>query len=443
MESKKQILLIEPLLRTKYKGLYDDFGKQYDLPYGLLAIGSYLDTKGIESKIISMDYETDSLKKSDEEVLKQYLFESKPDIVGFTSYTLQYEDVKRLTGIVRKQDPDIKVVIGGHHAMHQPEKVLETGLFDVVIVGEGEKTLEEYITKISRGDSIRDIKGIVYLDDKELIKTSKRERIQGEEIVTPDYSLLPKELVKDASLEIITSRGCPYDCFFCSSTAQYGRKVESRSLDSVKKEIETLVKEYDQKEIGILDETLHARKDFDEFIQMLKELHEDYGVTYLAQTRADMVLKDPESLASMKEAGIVSLLIGAESASDKVLSAMGKRHSYEIIPKALEEIKKAEIKTGTFWIVGHPGSSYEEEMKTKQAIDDLLQRDLSDYTEVNIFVPYARTKASRDKRIKKIDSDFVKFDRMTEAVFDLQGFPREKIKQAYLEIVSVLEKHGK
>jgi radical SAM superfamily enzyme YgiQ (UPF0313 family) len=438
---RDNILLVDPLLRTKYNGLLDDFNKKYDIPYGLLAIGSYLKTKGIESKIISMDYETDSRNQSDQDVLKQYLVENNPKVVGFTSYTLQYEDTKRLANVVNVFNPDIRVIIGGHHAMHQPEKVLETGLFDAVVLGEGEKTLEEFVSRLYSNEPIEDVKGIAYLNNDEIIINKTKERLEGGEISIPDYSLLPKELVKNANIEIMTSRGCPYDCSFCSSPAQYGRKVKTRSLDSVKSEIENIVRDYGHERIGILDETLHARKDFKELMQTLKEVHNNFGVEYLSQTRADLVVKNPSSLRLMKDTGIVSLIIGAESASDIVLKEMNKQSSYENVPKALELIKSAGIKPGTFWIIGHPGSSYKEEMKTKQAIEELLKKDLSDYTEANLFIPYLGAKASKDPRITKIDSDLSKFNRTSEPVFDLEEFSKEEIKQAYIDIIRVIKRY--
>jgi radical SAM superfamily enzyme YgiQ (UPF0313 family) len=439
---ENKIILVDPLLRKKYDGLYDDFGKQYDVPYGLLAIGSHLEAQGVDSKIVSMDYETDSKKLSDEDVLKQYLRDNNPKVVGFTSYTLQYEDAKRLARSVREYDPNIQIVIGGHHTMHQPEEVLNAGLFDAVVIGEGEETFEEYVNNVFNETQIDSVSGIAYKTKEGVVKRNNpRMRLQGDVIITPNYALLPDGLVKDANIEVMTSRGCCFDCSFCSSSAQYGRKVETRSLDSVREEITALVEQYGQKEIGILDETLHARSDFNEFMEVLKELNRELGVTYLAQTRADAVLRNPESLSRMKESGIVSLVIGAESGSDSVLKWMNKRSNYENVPKALELIKNSGIGTGTFWIVGHPGSSYEEEMKTKDAIENLLHRDLSDYTEVNVFMPYEGTRAAKLVTIRtKNTSDY---NRSEEPVHDLDGFQREQIKQAYLEIISVLKKYGR
>ncbi len=434
---ENKILLVDPLLRTRFEGLYDDFDKEYDIPYGLLAIGSYLKEKsGISPKIISMDFETQKTDRSDKEVLESLLQENDPRIVAFSAYTMQFEDVLRLARTVKEYDPDIRVVIGGHHAMHQPDSVLKTGLFDAVIVGEGEELFKEYV------DAVFDIVPDHELIESPVIMRNKpRFRLEAESLPHPDYSLLPRALVENANVEIMTSRGCPYNCAFCSSEAQYGRIVKTRDLKSVEDEIRTLVKDYGHARIGILDETLHARKDFDEFMGLLRRLHEELGVTYMAQTRADLVLRDPASLDQMAKAGIEFLVLGAESASDKVLKSMNKRSSYKNIPKALKMIKDAGIGTGTFWIVGHPGSSYEDEMQTKKAITYLLENGLSDYTEVNIFVPYNGAASSKDPRITNIDKDLSRFNRSEEPVFDLEGFSRDKIKQAYFEIMTVVNQY--
>jgi anaerobic magnesium-protoporphyrin IX monomethyl ester cyclase len=425
----EKILLIDPLLRRKHEGLYDDFQKNYDIPYGLLAIASHMESKGVGSKVVSMDFETDARQMSDEDVLRKQLSESKPKIVGFTSYTLQFDDAKRLAAIVKEHDPEIKVVIGGHHAMHQADAVLETGLFDAVVVGEGEKAFEQYVQNV-----------LAEQETDKVLFPSKR--LEGEEIVTPKYSLLPKEMVENSNPEVMTSRGCPWDCGFCSSSAQYGRKVKTRSLESVQEELVELAEKYGHKEIGILDETMHARGDFAELMGVLRQVHEEKGVSYVAQTRADQVLRNPESLDVMKEAGIELVLLGAESGSEKVLEAMNKRSDYETIPVALRLIKQAGMKAGTFWIVGHPGSSYEEEMKTKDAIDTLCAEGVCDLAEINIFIPYAGSRASRSEELQVLEKDHAKWNRAGEPVYELQGFPREKIKQAYNEIVDVLDRYG-
>lgn len=445
MKSKdSKILLIEPSMKGKYPGIHKDFDKGFDIPYGLLAIASHLKNKNIKSKIIHMDYETRYYGKTEEEILIDELTTNDPKIVGFTSFTLQYNEVKKLAGIVRNFNSKIKIAIGGHHAMHSPKEVLETKLFDTVIIGEGENTFEEYIGNISSKKSMENIRGIAYLNSKKkIIINPERNRLEGKEISTPDYSFLPKKLIENANIHIMTSRGCPYVCNFCSRAESYGRGVKIRSLDSVKSEIEVLVRKYGHKEIAITDETLHARPNFKEFMGTLKESHDKLGVFYSSMSRADLILKYPDSLKLMKKAGIDSFCIGAESGSQKVLDSMNKGITVDMIPKALKLIKNSRINTGTFWMIGHPGSSFKEEMKTKKMIENLLVENLSDFIEVDIFIPFPGSVSSKDPRISWKEKDFSKFNRTANSAFSLNNFSAKEIKKAYLGIIETLYKYGK
>ena len=146
----------------------------------------------------------------------------------------------------------------------------------------------------------------------------------------------------------------------------------------------------------------------------------------------------------MNDSGIVSLTIGAESASQKVLETMNKKSNYQNVPKALRLIQKAGIKTGTYWLIGHPGSSIKEERKTRDAIEGLLINDLSDYYEVKIYIPFPGTKSSKDARIISLDPDFSNFTFDADnPVYNLNNFSAKDIKRAYLEIMEVLYKYGK
>ncbi len=183
---------------------------------------------------------------------------------------------------------------------------------------------------------------------------------------------------------------------------------------------------------------------YDFEMSILKELNMKYGIEYTAQTRADSIVKKPEQLRIMKASGIISLTIGAESASQKVLDAMNKISNYGYVPQALNLIKDTGIEAGTYWLIGHPGSSRIEEEKTKKAIEDLLERDLCNYYEVKLFLPFPGTKSSKDSRISSFDSNFsnFKFDTKTP-VHSLTDFPADEIEKTFLEITEILHNHGK
>ena len=94
-------------------------------------------------------------------------------------------------------------------------------------------------------------------------------------------------------------------------------------------------------------------------------------------------------------------------------------------------------------MIGHPGSSFKEEMKTKKMIENLLRENLSDFIEVDIFIPFPGSASSKDSRISWKEKDFSKFNRTADPVFSLSNFSTKEIKKAYLEVMEILYKYGK
>jgi anaerobic magnesium-protoporphyrin IX monomethyl ester cyclase len=244
-----RILLIRPLDKYKLK-------PAWDISLGLMYLGSVLERAGYDVQIYDapaqIDFSDFRKEKSAENLLRASLGavenqirERKPDIVGITNrFSTQLEVAIAVAEIVKKIDPAILTVIGGNHASARPHTFFEeTQAIDIACIGEGENTILEIAEYRQGKKSLKDVKGIAFREDGEVIVTERRDYMGNlDDLPLPAYNLLNLEWYFDAArrglsgrsvfsyrgshraISMITSRGCPYRCVFCSIHLHMGRK---------------------------------------------------------------------------------------------------------------------------------------------------------------------------------------------------------------------------
>jgi len=228
------------------------------MPLGLAYLASVLDEEGHEVKIIdapTLNYDWGNLRKE----IRGF----KPDIVGITSTTSTIYDAYKVAKLVKEYNSRIKVVIGGPHVSFTPEETLkECSSIDIVVRGEGEEAMKELANSFEMGLPLEEIRGITFRDD-EILQTENRPFIENlDELPFPAYSLLPMDKYKAGKKQfanIITSRGCPFSCIFCSSSQLCGKRWRARSPENVIEELEMLEEEYNIQEVEVLDDTSGGR----------------------------------------------------------------------------------------------------------------------------------------------------------------------------------------
>jgi anaerobic magnesium-protoporphyrin IX monomethyl ester cyclase len=254
------------------------------------------------------------------------------------------------------------LVAGGPLPTLCPEDFLDD--FDVVAVGEGEETMRDLVDAFENGHLLSAVKGIVYQRQKsgcKVIYTPPRELIE-------DLNTLPfparDDFDNDAykrhyfqkfgytTTSLITSRGCPFHCDFCSR-AVFGNKFRTRSPKNIVDEMETVEKlGYDR--IWFSDDcfTLNRKR----LLSICDEIvHRGLEINWECLSRVDSV--DEETAAKMKEAGCVRVFFGLESGNDSTLALMNKQASVSQGKRAVLTFKKAGIEVGAFFIVGYPGET--------------------------------------------------------------------------------------
>jgi anaerobic magnesium-protoporphyrin IX monomethyl ester cyclase len=341
------------------------------LPIGLGYINALLRANGIRSRLANLSsyswQETAALFRAE-----------LPDIVGISQFTHNRHDSLQLAAAAKKAYPDCFVVLGGPHATHRPQEILAgNAQVDAVVLGEGEATFLDLINCLaSKGRvGLEQVRGIALRGRAAVVTTAVRPPI-------PDLDSLPFPALfyQDAlgvdlprQLEfIITSRGCPATCRFCSSPQFWGKTLRFRSPRSMVDEIRYIRDRHGLLYFSIRDDTFTAdRARIMAFCRLL--LDEKVYILWNCQSRVTAV--DEEMLAWMKRAGCECVQFGVESGSPGVLRRLGKRITPEQIRKASRAVREAGIHLSVYLISGTPGETDEDIQATLGLIDAISAHD--------------------------------------------------------------------
>ena len=273
-----------------------------------------IDVDVLDSSALEMSYD-----ELGEEILKR-----NPDIVSISALTPTMGVALDSADKIKQVKPDTIVVLGGYHPTFEYESVLEEPSVDVVVRGEGEYTFLELVQTIESGGDLKDVEGLAFYDkdDNSLVVTPDRPVIENlDELPFPAFHLFPMDKYRILNITtnvatIITTRGCPMQCSFCSSAALHGHKLRRRSYENVVDEIELRLKLENIDTIAFMDDTFTLNKKFvKDLCAEIKRRNLEFwwGCT----SRVDTL--DEELLQIMKDAGCITLFIGVESADQQML----------------------------------------------------------------------------------------------------------------------------
>ena len=301
-----------------------------------------------------------ALEENNHEAFIEQLKTVRPEAIGIGGLTPSYKDIKNLIDIAKEMLPQIPVVVGGGVLSSEPDVFTSLGA-DVGLIGEGEVTSVALFEALENGDDLAGVEGIMCQDPSgDVIFTPPRALIKDlDTIPYPDYGGFNLQARLDAigTVEIISSRGCPFSCSFCWS-AMGRNKYRVRSLDNFFGEIDLLRDGYNIKTIGVMDELFSAKpKRVKEFCKRIKP----YNLSWYTQLRVDSI--DAETLAIMKDAGCYYVFYGLESMDPTVLKSMNKRISPQLIDKVMALSHEAKLNIFGNFIFGDPMET-EETAKT-------------------------------------------------------------------------------
>ena len=405
-----KVLLINAPYVEGYGALKLAAGRYF--PLGLGYIAAVLKQNGFDVRLV--DPEAESLGFAD---LEKMISNWKPLVVGVSSATPNFNNAMKIAKITKNVCHDSIVVIGGIHASALPEFVLlKSADVDVVVIGEGENTMLELCNHAKDGKvSYGDIAGIAYRDGAHAKRTPSRSFITDiDTIPLPARELVNLKLFypnlfnakRRVSAGMITSRGCPFKCYFCASHITMGAGYRSHSAKRVYDEIEMLVKKHGVELIIFLDDTFtFDKKRVREICELILKNRLRFEWNCLGRV-SDV---NEDLLRLMKKAGCYSIAYGVESGDEKTLSTMKKGITIDQIRAAFSLSKKVGLRTQAFFVFGNKG-------ETMEAIDRSIKlaKELNPLIAFfNILTPYPGTKAFEDmgiiNNIESIDNweDFV------------------------------------
>ena len=385
-----KVTLINPAqLSSKYK-----FMGVVAPPLGLAYMAAVLEENNIEVNIIdACALELDWKDIADE------LKSNSPGLIAITALTPTIGKALETANFAKKTCPDAMIVMGGYHPTFNYKEILEHECVDVVIIGEGENTLLDLVRTVEKGGDLNDVKGLAFDD----VLTPKRPLIKDlDELPLPARHLLPMESYKLLNMEtrmstMITSRGCPMQCSFCSSAALHGHKLRLRSVDKILDEMEYLVNELNVETIAFMDDTFTLnKKRVLEICEGIKERNID--VLWGCTARVDTLNSDV--LRRMGDAGCITIFMGVESADQQMLDNVNKQTTIEKIKNAFEISRREKIRTIASVVLGMPGDTHESIKKTINFVKELNPS----YAIFSLATPYPGTKFYQ----QTIEKDIIK-----------------------------------
>lgn len=456
--SIKKILLLSPPSIVK-QSWSEDVGS---FPLGLAYIAAVLKQNNFEVEILDcfiegffnrqkMDNQLMRIGMSDDEIIETVIRRA-PDLIGISiPFSCQISSALHINSLIKKINRDIITVAGGNHVNAAP-KSIGHNTFDWIIIGEGEYQLLNLIKAINnkntRNGSINAICVSDGISDNHV--NTKTDFIEDlDSLPFPQYRLLSLEKYWNARggrrwINMIATRGCPYNCVFCSIHTIMGRKVRYRSVNNVLKEIAFLKQEFGIEQIFFEDDNLTSNMKWAKEL-FNKILQENFGLEIFFRNgiRADRV--DLELLKLMKRAGVKRVWFAPESGSQKTLdNIIKKKMRLEDCENAIRMAKNVGLDVTCFLVIGFPEETMED---VKQTINygRKLKKLGCNSIWISCAVPYPGTElfANCVKRgiISGENIDYQRLSTM-DSVIHNEYFTAKELKQIRDQAMHQLNRRG-
>lgn len=393
-------------------------------PLGLAYIASYLQKHGIDVKIIDTLAQGWRIRQEKNNIIQVGLAHEEindivsrfsPDVVGISCmFTSQSNNLHETAYWIKNELPDIPVIAGGAHASAAPDAVLRDSNIDFAVQGEGEHTMLDLMHYLEGDRDISEAKGVHYRCEGGIAFTGLRKPLMDlDSLPMPAYSLLPmdeyfrsgeagmapRSATRNKWMSVITSRGCPFRCNFCSVNLVSGRIWRARSPANVLDELEYLKEKYGVEHIFFEDDNLTFDPGRAEAI--FKGIIER-GINITWETpngiRADRLTEN--LVDAMKKSGCSGLTIAVESGDqDFLYNTIKKNMDLKKLEYAVKIIKDKGIDLSAFFIIGIPGETEKTVTKTIDFSRKLARKGVRPY--INIAVPLPGTEMYHEAREKR------------------------------------------
>ncbi len=423
-----EVTLINPPQHTAYP----------QPPVGLALIAAILEKEGYRVNLV--DANALNLKPE-----KAAALATGADIIGLTAMTPTISPAIDIARQLKQANPEHTIILGGAHATLLPHETMEASPdIDIIVRGEGDETITELLHAISDEQSLDSINGISYRQGDDIIDTPDRSSVVDMDALPfPAYHLLPWKKYKPHPphglsmpfAAMVTSRGCPYHCAYCSKPV-FGSKFRAQKPDRVIDEILFLLHRYGVKEIAFYDDSFTINKErvlaFTE-----KIIRTGIKFSWTCETRVNLI--DKELLRNMKRAGCYAIAYGIETGSSDILKVLQKETTLEQAEEAVKITREAGIEVIGYFMLGSPGETREDIHRTIEFAKKLKV----DFAQFSVTTPFPGTELydmymrDRDEKIVWESFVYAGTDNPTTPVFDSDSLTRDDlkswIKRAYRE----------
>lgn len=387
------------------------------LPLGIGYLAAYLIQNGHSAEIFDLEVQ----KLSDHELLAE-LDEFSPDAVGITATIASADEAKRLGKIL---SPRYKwVLYGGAQPTMAPESFLLAENC-VVFKKEAELSLLEFLNCLRGEKDFSDIAGISFLRNGEAAHNPDTELIKYiDSIPFPARHLYPLNLYEmylhdKKATNILTSRGCPFDCIFCYNMA--GRAYRTRGAKNVLEELRTLKNDYGFQAFSIYDDNFTVDK---ERLRAICEgmLGEKMNMSWRCYSRVNTL--DESLLRLMKKAGCFEIAFGVESGCQKSLDLMRKRIKVDDSRNIMKLCKRVGIASKAFMMIGFPWETKDDIYETISFIEEIIP----DEVQFMCVTPMPNTELYKLVAEKGYNIDQnIDYTRLKNAVYGTENFTKEEL----------------
>jgi len=364
------------------------------VPNGLLAIAALPDKAGYSVKIIDL-----KIDKNWRNTLRDAIG-PKTLCVGISCSTgRMIASALSIAREVRSIRKDLPIVWGGPHPTLSPDQTLSHPLVDCIVINEGDKVFMELVDALGGRKMLSDVMGIGYKEGGRVRLNARAPLVKNlEELPEFPYHLIDvtrySSLTIDGlpSIDIITSRGCPYDCAFCSTPVTSGRSWRPLPIKRVIDNIKFLKAKYDIKTFYFVDDNFMVDlKRLETFLDTLKE--ECLDIYWGTQgVRIDTInMMSSELLDKIEASGCKELSIGVESANPEILKSINKKIDIEDVYMANEKLAGRNFAIKFNMIIGFPAETMESIKKTVSLAVELNRKNKNTWFPFNIFTPFPGT----------------------------------------------------
>jgi radical SAM superfamily enzyme YgiQ (UPF0313 family) len=373
-----------------------------------------------------------AINKGITEILGQ-ISEFNPSLIIVNISTVTYHDDLKAIDVIRSNFANTHLTGIGNHVSSLPEQVLKESKLDSVILGEPEFVALELVSHLSRAEDLSGVQAFAYKVNGRIAINSRINFINDlDGLPFPARDLMDNEkytlpVINEPYALIVSSRGCPYECVFCTAHQYYGRKLRLRSPSNIVEEIKEVRCKYGIKNISMWSDTFTLNRDF--VIQVCNLIiKENLDIRWMCNSRVDTV--DPELLSYMKKSNCIGISYGVESGSQIILDNIKKKTTISQIENAISWTKEAGIETLAHVIFGLPG-------ETKDTINETINfiiRLEPDYVQFYCAIPFPGTEfykmAKEDNML--VTEDWTRFE-LNQAIISSPSLSSAELHKSRVE----------